>query len=217
MIEKNQKNLEIGFLDARSGSQTLRHEKIALAVFAVSFLAVIILLLTFAFSGITGKVVEDTSSVGTGELNTASEEISCSDLECEFGCEDGVCVSLVTEYTYRGRGDDTRPGIVTLETTPLYEPPVQTHELGNIDIEEIIDVLKDEKTFFSVSGNEYYMILKESTPIQAVFEVSGVSQPVTITVAETKGIDLTGDGNSDISVKIRSINIISNKVKLSIT
>jgi len=193
-----------------------RNEKTALAVFAVSFLAVIILLLTLVFSGITGKVVEDTSSISS-ELNSVSEEISCSDLECEFGCEDGVCVSLVTEYTYRGRGDDTRPGIVTLETTPLYEPPVQTHELGNIDIEEIIDVLKDEKTFFSVSGNEYYMILKESSPVQAVFEVSGVSQPVTITVAETKSIDLTGDGNNDISVKIRSINIISNKVKLSIT
>ena len=28
MIEKNQKNLEIGFLDARSGSQTLRHNRI---------------------------------------------------------------------------------------------------------------------------------------------------------------------------------------------
>ncbi|MBS3081355.1 hypothetical protein J4416_00270 [Candidatus Pacearchaeota archaeon] len=194
-----------------------RSERIAFYVFVFSFIAVIILFIMISPIGITGKAIENVPT--DNELSKASEEVSCSSLECEFGCESGKCITLVDSYTYRtivGFKESEKTTII-IETTPLYQPPVETHELGDINIEKSIEVLKDEKTFFSVSGNEYFIILKESNPTQATFEISGISEQVTIIVSETEDIDLTGDGNKEISLKIKSINIISNKVKLILT
>ncbi len=93
----------------------------------------------------------------------------------------------------------------------------QVYDLGTLDSEKSAEVIDNDVIKFTLSGTKYTILLQSSSQTQATLAISSLSNPVTINVGKTQTIDLNSDGNSDISIKVKSINIISKKVKLVLT
>ncbi|MEK6927565.1 MAG: hypothetical protein AABX11_03970 [Nanoarchaeota archaeon] len=136
--------------------------------------------------------------------------------DCEEMCESGACANKVSKFSYRGGGGSADEGLVTTTTTTSVPSTSQTYELGNIVKENIVDVLKDDKTYFTIGGNEYFVTLVESSPTQAEFIVSGLPK-FTLGIGESVQKDLDSDGDLDATFWLRSVNVITNKAKLSIS
>lgn len=135
--------------------------------------------------------------------------------ECDELCESGACAGRVTSFTYRGvsgGGGGSSGTTTTVVTVPIIS---QTFELGALTSEKTIEVLKDDKTYFTISGSEYFITMSDSSPTQVTLIVSGQPQ-FTLTVGDSKTFDLNSDGTNDAEIWLRSVNIITNKAKISL-
>ena len=68
---------------------------------------------------------------------------------------------------------------------------------------------ENEKAKFSLSGENYTLILTELTTSSIEIEID--SQTITFNTGQEKEIDLGSDGTLDLSIKLKSINTETNK------
>jgi len=135
---------------------------------------------------------------------------------CEFDCDNGVCVNLVTKYKYTGGGGGgggSGGGTTTTSTSAATES-YQTYDFGALASEHHIDILKNDNIKLSISGTEYTLTLSDNTETQVTITNTNDGQTYTLNVGSDRNIDLNSDGISEIYIKIESVNTITNKVKL---
>lgn len=150
-----------------------------------------------------------------------NDEVRMDEHLCEFGCDFGNCVNKVT--TYIGGGGNTYfisggGGEETSSTSSQSISQTQhIYDLGTLDSEKSVEVINKDIIKFTLSGMQYTIILQDSSQTQATLAISSLSNPTVINVGNAQTIDLNGDGTSDVSIKVKSINVISNKVKLVLT
>lgn len=137
--------------------------------------------------------------------------------QCSEICESGACAVKVAKFTYRGGGGGggSSSSVQTQQVSTVSQSEGNTYELGTITAEKTIDVLKDDKTYFTIGGNEYYISMMESSATQANFIISGLPQ-FTLIIGESKTLDLNSDGSLDATFWLRSVNVITNKAKVSL-
>ena len=151
-----------------------------------------------------------------------NQEVKSDEHVCEFECDFGSCINKVTAsiggggetYFISGGGGG---GETSSTSSQSISQTQQIYDLGILDSEKSVDVINKDIIKFTLSGAQYTIILQDSSQTQATLQISSLSNPTTINVGNTKTIDLNGDEISDVSIKVKSINVISNKVKLVLT
>lgn len=185
-------------------------EKTAFIVMLLSASLMVLLLLVFAFNGVTGNViVEDNVAIGSAESSgTQSGSSECANGECD--------AVLVTSFRYVNNGGSSggSSGLSDQSSSVSAPSTANTYSIGSIDADETVELLKDDIVSFTFSGNGYYFTVQELSPVQVKLSISGVSSSVIVKVGEAREVDLNSDGVSDISIKLKSVNIISNKAKV---
>lgn len=161
----------------------------------------------------------------------SSEKDSCSDKKltewfcennerhyeehnCEFDCDDGVCVNLVTKYKYTGGGGGGGGGAAVVTTTPTTATEIgQTHDLSELTSEHYLELIKGDNIKFSINSQAYTLTLTDNTETQLTISASN-GQTFTLIVGSDRNIDLNNDNISEIYIKIQSINMLTGKIKL---
>lgn len=129
--------------------------------------------------------------------------------ECEGNCEEGACVEAVKKSTYSGGGG----GSSGAPASPATASTAQTYDIGELGSEQIgVKLVKGDNIKFTKSGVEYAVALDEQTDIQATISIG--SQRKTLYSGEETQMDLDNDEVSDISIKLKSINLIEGNVNL---
>ncbi|MDO8460510.1 MAG: hypothetical protein Q7S74_05340 [Nanoarchaeota archaeon] len=150
-----------------------------------------------------------------------NDEVRSEGYACEFECDFGACISKVTAFKRVGHssggGGLSGGGTSSSDSSSISETQ-QVYDLETLDSEKSAEVISNEAIKFELSGIQYTIVLESSSQTQATLAINSVSNPITINVGKTQTIDLNSDGNSDISIKVKSINVIkNNKVKLILT
>ena len=154
------------------------------------------------------------------ELLCENEEIRSEEYLCEFDCDSGVCVNKVTKMRYFGSsGSDGggSDGETSSSGSSVVSETQQIYDLGTLDSEKSVEIMNNDIIEFTLSGLKYNMVLQSLSQTKATLSISSLSNSIIIDVGKTQSVDLNSDGNSDISIKVKSINVISNKVKLFLT
>lgn len=133
---------------------------------------------------------------------------------CEVECDGGACVNIVKNYKYVGSssGGGGGGGSSGAAATTEESSTGQNYDLGTLASEQQLELLKNDNLAFEIAGIDYVLLLSDNTPSQATIVGSG--QTFILTVGSDNSIDLNSDGTSEIYLKIVSINIITNKIKL---
>jgi len=92
-----------------------------------------------------------------------------------------------------------------------------TYVLGDLTSTKTVEVKDTENVKFNISGVGHVLTLRNHTETTATFTIRSETQTITLSLGDEKKIDLNSDGISEISVKLKTINIISNKVTLVLT
>jgi len=71
-----------------------------------------------------------------------------------------------------------------------------------------------ETAKFNISNEEHSITVKNLTATRAILRIQSNPQTYTFIVGDEKNIDLNGDDSAEIYLKLKSINIISNKANL---
>ena len=79
--------------------------------------------------------------------------------------------------------------------------------------ENSLEVVKGDSISFNLGGNEYMFILLDNTETQVSMEGP---QSFSLSIGADKNLDLDGNGESDIYIWLRAINLINEKVKLTL-
>ena len=88
----------------------------------------------------------------------------------------------------------------------------KTYTLETLASSQEVELATGEKATFSIESKEYTLTLKNFTETTA--EISIGSKTFKLKVEEKIEVDLDGDGTAEISIKLKSVNLITNKVKL---
>lgn len=135
---------------------------------------------------------------------------------CEYDCDKGVCVKLVSDYKSSSGGSSGDGsgggGSSTSSTSTVAETPAQTFSLGEISSQQTVDLVKNENVKFTLANIEYSITLQDFSLSQATLSTIGV-----INVGEDKKVDLDSDGDNDVYMRIDSISVITKKVRLIIS
>ncbi|MBI2630409.1 hypothetical protein HYW76_04885 [Candidatus Pacearchaeota archaeon] len=89
--------------------------------------------------------------------------------------------------------------------------------LGEITGEKSFDIDLYQNVNFNVSGAEHTITLKNMTNTSITVSIKSVAQIATLSIEESRNIDLDSDGTADISVKLNSINYNGKFAKLTIS
>ncbi len=151
------------------------------------------------------------------EWSCSGDKAKSQEYNCVDGCNNGACLDLVTSFKYSSVGSSS--GGSTSETSSSSSSSIQssqgqTYEIGNLDSEKVVELLKNDIASFSFSGSSYQIKLQDSNPTTATLSLSSISSSLSLTVGTTTQIDINQDGNNDILLRIKSIHTISGKVKL---
>ena len=154
------------------------------------------------------------------ELLCENEEIKSEEYLCEFDCDSGVCVNKITTIRYSGSGGGSSGGggdggTLSSESSIVSEVG-QMYDLVILDSEKSIEAVNNDIIKFTLSGLQYNMVIQSLSQTQVTLAINSLPS-ITLDVGKTKSVDLNSDGNSDLSIKVKSINVISNKVKLFFT
>lgn len=145
------------------------------------------------------------------------------DHDCENECDNGECVSVVSEkkYIYTGSGNSYSGGSSgggsggSGESSPVVSnEKVDNFNLGEIGSEHILEIEKGDNILFTMNNINYKINLEEKTDTQISLRLVGTSLLVNVTVGESKNVDINNDSNKDIYVKVKSINIVTSKVNI---
>ena len=153
------------------------------------------------------------------EWSCGGNEARSGEHACEFDCDSGACINKVTAFSVKGGfvsggGGGSGGGS---SSSPSVSEAQQIYDLGALDSEKSAEFITNEAIKFTLSGTQYTILLQSSSQTQAVLAINSLPNSIVIGVGKTQAVDLNSDGNSDVSIKVKSINVISNKVKLVLT
>ena len=149
--------------------------------------------------GTTGNCVYTMSAAASGsggvasKIDSTSSTITCTD------CPTGGSSSSSSSGGGGGSGGSGGAKIYILD------------ELAS---SQEVELSNNDKVKFNVSGAEHTLTLKNHTETQAMITIESEAQSFTISVGEGVDVNLDGNEEADISVKVKSINIITGKVTL---
>ena len=150
------------------------------------------------------------------EWSCQGNEAKSQEHECEVECNDGICLKIAKEYKIVGSGGGGGgSGGSAGGSAPIPAATTsteQTYNLGEIVSEQALDIIKKDSIQFSILGKGYLLTLQDNTETQATFAIG--AQSFSLKTGVTKNVDLNNDGVSDLYLKLHSINIITNKVKV---
>ncbi|MDP2925324.1 MAG: hypothetical protein Q8N99_03055 [Nanoarchaeota archaeon] len=89
--------------------------------------------------------------------------------------------------------------------------------LGELNIIQVIELSSNENVKFNISGNAHSVSVINLTETMAIIVVQSKKQTFVLSVGEEKNVDLNEDNKADINIKIKSINILTKKVKLELS
>lgn len=89
--------------------------------------------------------------------------------------------------------------------------------LGELRSVVVSELKRGEKISFTLEGANHSLLVSSFTETVAELVVQSDPQKLRMTVGDEKKVDLNGDGESDISVKLNSINILTKTVKITLT
>lgn len=147
------------------------------------------------------------------EFYCENNEKKSEEKECSYDCDDGICIESAGDYKLAGTGG----GIVgsssgSTTTTTATAVSGETYDLGSLTSEQTLEIVKNDNVKFKISGTEYSLNLKDNSETQAtIVHNAGIE---IINVGEKKEIDLNSDGTKDIYLKVKTISVVSGKVKL---
>ncbi len=87
-------------------------------------------------------------------------------------------------------------------------------DFGELGSTQVFELGIDETAKFNLSNNPHSITIKNLTATRALIRVQSTPQTFTFIVGDEKNIDLTEDDLAEISLKLKSINLISNKANL---
>src|SRR3989344_840322 len=87
----------------------------------------------------------------------------------------------------------------------------KTYYIADFSSPQTVELAKGERISFNISNIEYLLSLDSFTETTAVIRIN--SKPYNLNLGEVKMIDING-GEDDISVNLKSVNIITNKTTL---
>ena len=137
------------------------------------------------------------AATGTGGVATKTDStkssITCSD------CPTGGGSASTSTGSGGGGGGGSSAAVSALQGSVTYE-------LG-----------RDEIIRFSLASENHSVQVLNFTPTSVELEVRSEPQRVTLVLGEEKEIDLNADGKGDLRIKLQSVNVLTNKVKLILT
>ncbi|MFH1711181.1 MAG: hypothetical protein ABH840_02625 [Nanoarchaeota archaeon] len=93
----------------------------------------------------------------------------------------------------------------------------KVYSLGELISSRSVELLAGEKSVFNLSGVEHTLTLKSHTETTAKITIQSSLQTFEMTVGDEINVDLDGDGSADVSIKLKSINIINLKAEFILT
>jgi hypothetical protein len=149
--------------------------------------------------GSSGDCRYTVSAAATGSNGVASTTTSVSKT---VACTSSDCVTASSSSSSGGGGGGgggSSPSLGELKTAMSYE------------------LAASGAVIFSFGGVNHTFSVLSITETQATITIKSDPQTFVFTVGEEKNIDLDGDGKNDISVKLKSINIINKKANFIFT
>ncbi len=140
-----------------------------------------------------------------------NSEAKYEEIECEDGCSKGVCLTLATKYKYTGGGGGSggaSGGGTTGGGGAIITSTGQTYNLGELTSEQTLELSQYDSASFSVASKGYMLSLTGTTETKVTILYEGSELSINV-----------GEENNNISgiyLKLKSINIITNKAKLSL-
>ena len=137
---------------------------------------------------------------------------------CENECDEGTCANLITDYNISSRrsgGGGGGGGSSSGGSSEIITTSITTHDLGELDSEETIDISEGNRISFAVNGNIYTATLDDNSETVATLIFSS-GRMLTLDVGEEEAVDLNSDSANDIYIRLRSVNIFNSKVKLTL-
>ena len=139
------------------------------------------------------KFTISASATGSGtKIDSTSSTVSCSD-----------CSTSSSSSTSSGGGGGGGA--------------LKAIDIGVLTSAITYDFGKSEKLSFVFAGGNHSVRISSLGEIEAEFVVESEPQKIKLTIGEQKNLDITEDGNDDISIKLNSINILTKKAKITIT
>jgi len=89
----------------------------------------------------------------------------------------------------------------------------KVYTIGELVSSQVVELSDNEKAKFSISGEEHTLTLLSHTETTATISIESEKQTFTLEVEQEKEMDLNKDNLNDLSVKLKSVNIITNKAK----
>ncbi len=89
--------------------------------------------------------------------------------------------------------------------------------LGELTSSVTQDLARGEKVTFTLGGESHSVSVTSLTETTAALVIQSHPQKVTMTVGEEKSFDVNDDGKNDISVKLNSLNVLTKKIKITLT
>ncbi len=139
--------------------------------------------------------------------------------ECEFECDNGMCLKVAKEYKLVGSGGGGGGGGSSGGGISSPTPAATTGQIYNLrelSSEQTIEIIKIENVQFSISGIEHLLSLHDNSETQATVNIDSAGA-ISLNVGNEKNIDLNNDGVYDLYIKLNSINIITNKIRLTLS
>lgn len=131
---------------------------------------------------------------------------------CDGECEEGVCKVVKSVIVSGGGGGGSSSSSSSGSSITVITGNIL--DIGELDSDRMVEIKKNEGVRFSVDGNEHTMTLSDNIPTEAYINIDNSPEITLIVGEEEKEFDLDDDGSIDFSVKLKSINIITHKVKL---
>src|SRR3989344_6075667 len=135
------------------------------------------------------------SATGTGGVATKSDSTSST----------VTCTNCPTSSSSSSGGGGGGGGGVT------------KYDLGSLIAEKTVELAKNEKAVFTMNSVNHSVRLINLADTTATMGVQSTEQIVTLSVSDTREFDLASDGKNDISVRLKSVNIIKKTVEITIT
>lgn len=155
--------------------------------------------------GTSGSCVFSISAAATGEGGVATKTSSNSNTITCTNCPTTVPGAL-SSSSGSGSGGGGGGGIgKTIKN------------LGELNIIQTIEISSNENVKFNISGIAHSVSVINVTETKATIVVESKQQTFVLSVGEEKEVDLNEDNKAEIKIKVKSINILTKKVKLELT
>ena len=90
----------------------------------------------------------------------------------------------------------------------------QTYSLGELNQEQTLEIIKGDHIKFSIANENYILTLEDNSNSEASISVG--TKTFSLNVGAEINLDLNDNGVSEFYIKLRGINLISGKAKLTL-